>query len=460
LEETLKSYRDLLRFEDVKRFYQEKALRSSVTAEGYLNCLWAFYKFTGLTPDELVKEGVKDPLKAERRLTDFVIWLYNEAKDPKTGRRGLATATVSNRWTGIKSFYTFHGIEIKKKPPFDRGEPPETVDVIPTQDQLRKILDCADLRAKTLISLMAFAGLRPETAIKLRIRDLKDLALTDKGIEIKKTPLHVSIHPIARLPSGAREKRVKRTRRYDTFIIKEGCEYLQTYLENRLRRGEQLTSDSFIIASVAIQQNATKVTGKTKSKLIGTPITRKGAWHIISKAFEKAGVDQRPYVLRKYFKNRLISAGIQEVYSEYFMGHKGGLARRYGLSTELPAEEVEELRQAYEKAESFLTSYPKPLSEEEIRKKAIIDQAKLLYSDRPELLEKIVKLVEAAPTVEKAIELSVDLMKQKPKTERNGGAINGTFKVIEEAELIPHLEQGYEIMRELSNGKIIVRKTI
>jgi len=45
------------------------------------------------------------------------------------------------------------------------------------------------------------------------------------------------------------------------------------------------------------------------------------------------------------------------------------------------------------------------------------------------------------------------------RTAHNGGSkINSAFKIIGENELVPLLEQGYEIVKELSNGKIVVKK--
>jgi len=43
------------------------------------------------------------------------------------------------------------------------------------------------------------------------------------------------------------------------------------------------------------------------------------------------------------------------------------------------------------------------------------------------------------------------------KTERNNGS-HAKVKVIEEAQLVPCLEDGWEIIRELSDGRIVLRR--
>jgi len=85
----------------------------------------------------------------------------------------------------------------------------------------------------------------------------------------------------------------------------------------------------------------------------------------------------------------------------------------------------------------------------------------------PELYELLIKTAsEKNLNIETCIDVDYDALfeegrqrKTSHKTLHNGRSnINGAFKIISEAELIPALEQGYEIVRELSNGKIVVKK--
>lgn len=83
-------------------------------------------------------------------------------------------------------------------------------DRAPTPEELRKLLEIADLRGKVIVSMLALGGFR---VAKLKYRHVKhDL---ERGI----VPVH--IHVEANITKGKYHD-------YDTFIGAEAVEYLKT----------------------------------------------------------------------------------------------------------------------------------------------------------------------------------------------------------------------------------------
>ncbi|MCL7390270.1 MAG: hypothetical protein LZ173_10150 [Thaumarchaeota archaeon] len=83
-------------------------------------------------------------------------------------------------------------------------------DRAPTPEELRKLLEIADLRGKVIVSMLALGGFR---VAKLKYRHVKhDL---ERGI----VPVH--IHVEASITKGKHYD-------YDTFIGAEAVEYLKT----------------------------------------------------------------------------------------------------------------------------------------------------------------------------------------------------------------------------------------
>ena len=84
---------------------------------------------------------------------------------------------------------------------------------------------------------------------------------------------------------------------YFSFLCEEGCGYLREYLEERMREGERLTSDSHII----LRCKPWQMVRHRKNPFIST---RKIS-NLIRYPMRRAGCKARPYVLRNYFDNRL-----------------------------------------------------------------------------------------------------------------------------------------------------------
>ena len=190
---------------------------------------------------------------------------------------------------------------------------------MPSKEELSKILRMSTPRGRVSISLMAFAGLRPESLGNyegtdgLRLRDLKGLRLTD-NIEFDKIPVMVNVKSML---SKARHQ-------YFSFLGEEGAIYIKEYLEERRRQGEELDYDSPLLQFDE---------GKVKKNLFlrTALITRE-----IREAIQEAGLKMRPYVLRAYFSTSLDIAEskglISHPWRQFIMGHKGDIEARYSTN--------------------------------------------------------------------------------------------------------------------------------
>ena len=138
--------------------------------------------------------------------------------------------------------------------------------------------------------------------------------------------------------------------------------YLQNYLIERIRSGENITPESAIIT-------AAKLGFRGKQH-----ITAVNVGDLMRNAIRNAGFTWRPYVLRAYFDSRLLLAQderlIQRDYRAFFMGHVGDIEHRYTLNKGRLSEDfIESMRSAYEKSTKFLETERKGLTEEEVENK-------------------------------------------------------------------------------------------
>src|SRR5207302_1590844 len=133
----------------------------------------------------------------------------------------------------------------------------------------------------------------------------------------------------------------KNNRQYVTFLCDEGCEYLKEYLEWRMSRGEKLTPDSPVITPL-------------QSGLAGNHIRTTNIGDMMKKPIRAAGLDFRPYNLKRYFLTRLMMAEADGLiirdYRLFCAGHTSDIQHTYTVNKGLTDDVVEKMRDAYEKA--------------------------------------------------------------------------------------------------------------
>jgi hypothetical protein len=219
------------------------------------------------------------------------------------------------------------------------------------------------------------------------------------------------------------------------------------------------------------------------------PITEDALQRLVKKAARKAGIkewkDVRFHSLRKTFK-AVLDAGfvggggqLAEDDKEYLMGHAlpsqkapyhtanvQVLEERYskldwGGAPTAPSTKYERLRQYARDLGFDPDEIVKEQMETKIPRRAYKGRAPSDRERRETLIppteDELTKILQVGLRQRLAMSVSTK------RTARNGGApLDKSFesRIVGEAELVPLLNQGYDVVKELSTGRIIVRKPL
>ena len=324
-----RKYSTLLEDEDTRRWYENMARGSQVTADVYLRRLGNFCSQNDTTPSHLLSKSDEE--------------LYNLLLDTVSAmEESYAGSYIQSVVKAVKSWLNHNGIEIKRQIKIRgaEGTPSLRDERVPTQDELKKIFLSGDKKTRTASVLVAHTGVRIKTIGNyrgddgLRIRDLPEMRVEGETVMFEAVPTLVVV----------RRELSKAGHQYLTFLGEEGCDYLMDYLETRMREGEKLTEDSAV------------VTPKQRMKPF---IRATNVGDVIRSAIRKAGFKWRPYVLRSYFDTQLMLAESKGLvlrdYRGFWMGHKGDIENRYTTNKgRLPESVIEDMREAYKRSQKYI----------------------------------------------------------------------------------------------------------
>ncbi len=343
-------WRLLLEDPDIRRWYDQLALGSELTAEERLRILGRFCELQRTTPQGLVALG-KDPDGGRRaledQLMDFVARLRREGKSP---------GYVEQYIKAVKSWLLHNEVALVRRIRIGDTKATPTLEGerIPTKEELHGALMAASERGKVVIALCAFSGLRPEVLGNhhgtdgLRLKDLPDLEIRGQRAFLHKVPTRVVV----------RRELSKVRRSYSTFLPPQGCRYILSYLEARMAGGEILEPNSPV---VRVGLRLEKKGRPLDRPIHGSPFLSTSA---ITREIRQAlwlKVKLRPYVLRSYFATEMEMAErngkVTQADRKFFMGRAGDIDRRYTTGkARLPPEVIEEMRKAYDASQLFLTT--------------------------------------------------------------------------------------------------------
>jgi integrase len=316
----------------------------------------------GVGPERIAKMN-------QREASDFLLDVVGALdRERKSGNY------IANIVRPLKSWLSWNGVEISRRIKIPRSEGTEVEnEKTPTPEELKRILNAADPRARAACALMAFGGCRVEVLGSyagddgLEIRDLPEVRITQGGVEFEAIPTKVVVR---RTLNKARHN-------YFTFLGEEGCRYLKEYLEWRLRRGEKLLPETPVI-SVHAQRGRTVMPDQVGKKHIMSV----NIGDQIRKPIRGAGFSWRPYVLRRYFDVRMMmgeSDGfVIRDWRQFFMVHKGDIEATYTVNKGITQDAVDKMREGYSKAfEKYLTTS---------REKKEVSRDEVLATIRKEML--------------------------------------------------------------------------
>lgn len=282
---------------------------------------------------------LKEPELIQSHIIDFTIFMRE--------KRGLAPNSIKSHLAGVKRFYDMNDITLNwKKIWMYQGEFYQVVDdEAYTVDQIKLLVDNADMRDKAIILLMASTGMRGGAVPKLKLKDLKPIDNLYKIRVYKKTH-----------------------EQYHAFCTPEARHAIDDYLAYRKRATERLEDNTPLFRQRFNPE---------KDETIVRPIGFSSIASIIFQLLNKTGV--RPKIprtegqqnkrtslpmihgFRKFAITAMIRAGVEFGAREQLVGHKTGLDSHYDRRNE------GEILAEYSKAIPLLTIDPKNRLEREVK---------------------------------------------------------------------------------------------
>ena len=428
----------LLEDPTVKRWYENLKAKSEITADNYLRNFGLWLEWLNLTEEKLTQLAKEDYPTLKNLISDQIRKKENEGK---------AGSYISTSLKPTLSFLKFNNITVHLQINIKNENRNLTTENerIPTKDELSTILRSTDTRGRLEIALMAFSGLRPETLGSykgtngLKLSDIKDLEIKNEKIEFKKIPTEITVRPEL---SKARHQ-------YLTFISKEGCEYMKEYLNERINNKEKLSEESPLILP-----NESKSRKEMKNRFLETQLISRE----IKKAIKKAGFTWRPYVFRAYFATNLdiaeANGKISHSWRQFIMGHKGDIEARYSTNKNLSDDIKDQIRETYKRCEKYLSTQTTKTQEENLTEKLreytiTIFETTFNTKLKKEKKEELMNL-----TTENFEEELRRISKERKNEILNNG---NTQKIIKINEIEEYINQGWEFITTLPDGKAIIR---
>ncbi len=315
--------------------YEYVSIRSLLTT--YAEPIYYFCRFLGYNDPEIllsdIKSGKIDVIEA---IQNFRLDLVG---------KGRAASSIRRYHAGIKRWLETNRVKIDWNEVEYLAPLPKRRNVVedrmPTREELRKLMNAANLRMKVIIEMATSSGLRIGTLIGLKVEDL-DFEADEKVVLIKVRP------ELSKTKIG-----------HWALISDEARSFLEQYLE----------------------------TYKIKSGWVfpargGGPMTYNAVQLRWGRLLRKTGLDMKSrnmhvlhlHTLRKWFRTRLESY-LTRSQIEYLMGH---LKKEYldGSYFRPPSNElITSYKAAMHRLYILRGESPSP---EDIRKKTLLDMARLL----------------------------------------------------------------------------------
>jgi hypothetical protein len=429
--------------EDFKLWFDNLARGSPNTAVENARVLFRYMKIKNLTLDELTNHMKDNVDMFEKRFMDFIGKLEHE---------GYSPGYIQNYVKTIKSWANWHRVKLIRKIKISNSNHTPTLDneKVPTVQQVKDIRSNASLRGRICVGALAYAGLRPEVLGHQRYEDglkLGDLPELDiEKLEFTQVPTQVVVRPELSKAGHA----------FRTFFPEPVCRDIITYLQRRKGLGEELDEISPLVAvSYSHRLKGQRVVQGRSTGHIVTAIVSRDIRRAMRPTYE-----YRPYVLRSFFSTRLLIAesdgALDSNMRSYWMGHQGNMSARYSSNKALlPDDLIENMRQSYNRCESYLLGGT--VDEDSLRKKMLVDYARMLNS--PEhVISQIQSIVDKSANADEAIReitrsgLSVVRQGESQREFRKGLDVgSGEFVVVNGIDNLQLYERkGWSLVEELS----------
>ncbi|MDG6983062.1 MAG: hypothetical protein JRN28_00680 [Nitrososphaerota archaeon] len=142
---------------------------SDATKKGYLGRIQQYLREAQMTPDELVAAARSHPREFEERFIGFI---------QETGKSSTSTTTAFR--DSVKKFLEINRVEEVKwgyVNEFVPGAKKAGQDRAPTLEEVRRVVDVADLRMKCLVLFLCSSGSRIGSVQWLRWKDVEEVEI-------------------------------------------------------------------------------------------------------------------------------------------------------------------------------------------------------------------------------------------------------------------------------------------
>jgi integrase len=304
--------------------------------------------------------------------------------------------------------------------------------IVPTKEQVYAMADASpSLRDRAIILTLWQSGLRNQTLRNLTVRHIKE------GLLNGDIPLKIEITP------DIDKKNLREP--YYTFLDKDAIDAVKTYLGQRSPIPD-LPSEEPLFTSTL------KRSGKIH------PVSDAAVRRAVKTAARNAGIDDTriwPHCLRAGFYNMLVGK-VDDVEREFMFGHEMGVRSHYFAS-----QWEEKLKNAYLDVGWRRESLG--LTKEDVRTEIIgalmgkIDDMELAPIARklgisPQQIRSMIQRIRSHGANEETEALI--------HTEQYSTSNNRETRLIDEDALCEHLNDGWEFIKELSSGRIVVKKAV
>jgi len=248
---------------------------------------------------------------------EFVAFLGKKEKATSAATVALIRNSVKkfldvNKVQGIDWDYINDCIPEKKRFGEDRA---------PTSDEIRRLVNAAELRIKCLILFLCSSGARIGALQYLQWRDVSEVE--HNGMKFAKVTIY----------RGEPEQ-------YMTLITPEAYDHLLEYKNQREGMGERVVPQSplFVTASDVDNFRPEKVRGvtaQTMKNLLARLMKQVNIRPVIHEGKNSRRFEfKQAHGFRKFFKTRMEMSGVKPIITEMLMGHTLGVSSSYMKPTE------------------------------------------------------------------------------------------------------------------------------
>lgn len=349
------------------RFYA--AIPSAASRQVYANSLKHYLRFLAYeTPERLIGQDIDI-------IEDQVISYIKSQKEV-----GLSSGIIRVRLAAIKLFYDMNKVVLSWRIINKTiGEQTKKFKDRPYKsDEIRIILDKADIRLKVMVLILSSSGVRIGALPDMRIGNLH---------RIEKFGIYqITVY------EGTNFE-------YEAFCTPECTLAIDDYLAYRKRYGETLDSDSPLIRDAFDRDIAIKEFGESQAVVRGKRLGVTGMGDILRRALIDSGLLETKYVVntnirrirhqikrahgfRKFYDTECTKAGVHPLYIELLMGHNIALKGSYFKPTMTDLLEGNDRMRGYISAIDALT-----INDEYRLRKEVVDlQEKVKDAPKLEML--------------------------------------------------------------------------